>query len=736
MEFLPGAIGFVSDEAIITTSEVITDFFKNENGLIGYKNPTVGVGNKESVPAFVIIHERAGILLVEVLTEKVISTEKDGEYWKLEKGQTVYSKDIVLDKFYSEIENRLKSDLKFFDRRSNSVKINISKVLYITGQPKETLKEFIDKGIIINQVCDDKDFGNFLNTFNSNNSVDPSLIDPLYALLEGTKAYEKPSIEIPDGTEKTLSGFSSVSLIHTFKLDKKQRKVSMQLPQGPQRIRGLAGTGKTVILALKAALTHKEFKDYKILFVFNTQSMYNQIRNLISKYYIYEKRKEPNWENLEVLHAWGGSSQPGLYSKTCDLFGFTPFKFMQVRNQKDPYEYIFSDLLEKIKKIEFEPIYDMVLIDEAQDFTPSFFELMYLLTKKPKRIIWAYDEFQSLNELRIKEPEDLFGKDKNGTPNMKNTELDGVYVGGIEKDFILENSYRNPRMALMIAHGLGLGLYRKEGIIDVLSDKKTWSSLGYDVLQPNKDLFVENDKLIITRPEKNSRNTLEKILKENGIAESELLKEAFFENSIHEYDSVAKEITRLIIKEKFSPEQIIVISLANANTKEIFIRLRQMLEKEKIKSITPGFVEASSSFQEKGYVTLTTPFRAKGNEADVVFVIDAQNVISKYSFRGRNAIFVSITRSRGWTYISGSGPNTQALQDEIQKIKTDYPQFKFTFPSEEDIMRRRIVLSKSSDEYERSGLQLDKLISENPELLLEILKNRPDLMSQIKKQNE
>ena len=74
---------------------------------------------------------------------------------------------------------------------------------------------------------------------------------------------------------------------NTFTLDEEQRKVSMQIPSGPQRIRGLAGTGKTVILALKAALTHKEDDKLRILSVFNTQSMYNQIQDLITKYYTY-----------------------------------------------------------------------------------------------------------------------------------------------------------------------------------------------------------------------------------------------------------------------------------------------------------------------------------------------------------------------------------------------------------------------------------------------------------------
>jgi len=43
--------------------------------------------------------------------------------------------------------------------------------------------------------------------------------------------------------------------------DLQQHKVAVQTPAGPQRIRGLAGTGKTVVLAQKAAFMHVNYPD-------------------------------------------------------------------------------------------------------------------------------------------------------------------------------------------------------------------------------------------------------------------------------------------------------------------------------------------------------------------------------------------------------------------------------------------------------------------------------------------
>ena len=69
-------------------------------------------------------------------------------------------------------------------------------------------------------------------------------------------------------------------------LDPEQHKAAVQIAPGPQRIRGLAGTGKTVVLAKKEAIIHNipELSKKRILFTFNTQSLYNQAKSLISKY--------------------------------------------------------------------------------------------------------------------------------------------------------------------------------------------------------------------------------------------------------------------------------------------------------------------------------------------------------------------------------------------------------------------------------------------------------------------
>src|SRR2546427_1610338 len=232
-------------------------------------------------------------------------------------------------------------------------------------------------------------------------------------------------------------------------LDDEQHKVAVQIAPGPQRIRGLAGTGKTVVLAMKAANIHLRFPEARILFTFNTQSLYNQARALITKFYRVNSENDPNWDFLHVRHGWGSANRPGVYSDACRRLGIRPLTFAAARsiNPQVP----FKPCCEQVLRLGVKPVYDYVLLDEAQDFPPEFFQLLAKLATDEKRIYFAYDELQSLWTTEVPSAEDLFGRDEAGNPVVS---LGGDdYEGGIEKDFVLHRSYRCPHEALMLAHG-------------------------------------------------------------------------------------------------------------------------------------------------------------------------------------------------------------------------------------------------------------------------------------------
>lgn len=741
MEYLAGNIETENNPFELSIWETLIDYFDQYEGILGYKIPSLGIFSND-IPSFIIRSKRFGIIIIDVVSDKLINFDSDDDFWKTDQQEDIYSRDLSLTLYVREIESVLKKNTRLFNVRTNewSEDIRISSLLIFANNSEIEIGQ-------LNENTNNKLINNFITSDDLNlvelykpspEVLSDTSIDVIDSILDGSdifsKIKKKKILEVP----KTLNEFIKKSLDYTFKLDRTQRQVALQVPPGPQRIRGLAGTGKTVILCMKAALAHKALKNQKILFVFNTQSMYNQVRSTITEYYFNLAKTMPNWNNLHILHAWGGSSTPGLYYNTANSAGLKPLNYLNVKGHENPLESIYSNLLQTAKNY-IVPTYDIVLIDEAQDFSPAFFETIYYLTKPidadltKRRIVWAYDEFQSLSELKIAQPVDLFGLKEDGSPNMPNSVLEGVYKGKIEKDFVLPNSYRNPRINLMVAHGLALGLYSSNAKVP-MEDKRDWNARGYKVLKPANQIFVEGDEVVVERPEENSKNELERLLKESGSLEKKLIVFKKFKTINNEISEVIKKIQWLINDQNVEPEEIILINLDIKNSKQQFEYIRQQLDINKIKAITPGYIESTDAFKEPGKVTLSTAFRAKGNEANIVFIINSQRVITDSTFKMRNAVFVSITRTRGWCYIYGNGPGVESLELEINNIIEKYPKFEFTFPDEDQI-KRKLKIIQSNKDVEKADKDIDVLFSDDAyrALLLERINKDPEFLKDIKK---
>jgi len=85
--------------------------------------------------------------------------------------------------------------------------------------------------------------------------------------------------------EIRIEGFSSyISDDETIKtLDAKQEQYAKNLRQGHQLIRGVAGSGKTIILIARAVYLKKVHPDWRILVVAYNRSLVNWIRNSLNE---------------------------------------------------------------------------------------------------------------------------------------------------------------------------------------------------------------------------------------------------------------------------------------------------------------------------------------------------------------------------------------------------------------------------------------------------------------------
>ncbi len=228
-------------------------------------------------------------------------------------------------------------------------------------------------------------------------------------------------------------------------LDETQNAAIFETYAGVQRIRGLAGSGKTVVLARKAAYLHDQYPDWDIAVTFNTRALKGQFERLITDYF-RRQGDEPNWEKLRILVAWGSqgsASDHGLYYLFCQANNVPWLAFKEASVQFGQ-EAAFTKACELAlaQATERRPLFDAILVDEAQDFAPPFLNLCYELLRGEKRLVYAYDELQNLSNKGLPPPEELFGNNEAGKPRVT---FSAPQEGMPKQDLILSTCYRNSR---------------------------------------------------------------------------------------------------------------------------------------------------------------------------------------------------------------------------------------------------------------------------------------------------
>jgi len=509
----------------------------------------------------------------------------------------------------------------------------------------------------------------------------PAQYQTALGILQGIQILKKPSRPKPSTNNSKAALLREVERqIHT--MDREQQSLAIQIPPGPQRIRGLSGSGKTIVLCMKVTQMHLQNPEWTIVYTFYTRSLYKMIKTLITQFCKYYADIEPNWDKIIVMHGWGGKSEEGVYSTLSNKMGIPPKTWGDAVNAftyKESNELLGKCCNELLKSgVSIPKIYDAVIIDEGQDFHFSFYKLCLASLKEPKRLIWAYDEVQSLEAISIPTTVDIFGVDSEGNPVVS---LEGDYEEEIEKDVVLYRCYRTPRPVLVTAHVFGMGLLRPEGAVQIIPTPEGWEDIGYKVISGT---FKQDNVIKIYRPKENSPHILEDL-----VSYSELIKCKDFETRDDEIDWVANQINKNIKIDELNPEEILVICLNNSLLRTYFNPLEMKLINLGVNCIRPGFNSPRGEFQQKGIVTLSHIYAAKGNEASVVYIIgfDYINSNEKIIVQLRNQAFTALTRTRGWVIVSGIGNSAKKLFKEIEQIKKNIEEITFKFPDLNKIQR-------------------------------------------------
>jgi len=527
----------------------------------------------------------------------------------------------------------------------------------------------------------------------------------LTSVLDGSKALIRPK----DRNGTGFSATSKVALINRLedeirRFDRDQRVAYMTDVFGTQRIRGLAGSGKTVVLALKAALTAIREPEARIAVTFYTKSLYQHIKQLITRFYRLHEDKDPDWNKLQVLHAWGGATANGLYYTAAKSFGHPPLTFAAAasRSRSQPFGFACEEL---IANPAVANLFDYVFVDEAQDFPQSFMRLALRLAKE-ERLVIAYDAFQTIFDVETPTAGSLFGTDDENEPSIS-----------FDEDIILHKCYRNPREVIVSAHAIGFGIYGPR-IVQMLESKEHWDDLGYQVTSGE---LTSGASVRVDRPQENSPSSISQHQTFEQIVSGHS-----FKSLPEEADWVAAQIASDIRNEGVSPEDILVICADDRNAQGYFSVLRQSLAPYSIS--TNNLQDDSFSirdFQSEGKVTLSTIYKAKGNEAYLVYLMGIDALFHAPNPKNRNRAFTAMTRAKGWLRVSGMGVPAEKFCAELRMAQANFPSLVFEYPRPEELfVMKRDLIQIAPEEVEEaiSRLAQDMAPEELEHLLMKKLR--------------
>ena len=509
----------------------------------------------------------------------------------------------------------------------------------------------------------------------------------LKSVIAGTPLFQPPSRQFFLNQAKNQGNIRRSAILvenrkYLAELDLNQEKVGKQIPPGPQRICGVAGSGKTVLLCQKAAIMHLKNPEWKIVVVFFTRSLSDTITQQLDRWLQYFSGNQVKYNsdntNLQVMHAWGTKKQPGFYSNLCKMADFSPILIQD--NHLKPHHKLALLCTHLLKSVIIPQCFDAILIDESQDLLVDdqykfedkqpFFWMAYQALKKVdnieqhpskktlKRFIWAGDIFQGLTLGKMSTARELFGE---GWEDL----VLGEYRPGIRKTERMTDCYRTPQSILTVAHSVYMGLCRSQGLLMNVNCAADWEAMGYKLLAKTNQFqpFIPGEIITINYVSNLQNSPVNQLWKQP------LIQLKVYHSRQAELTAIADQILYNLKIDGLRPSREILVIVLGSTTSAIQLEryVAQFLIQQGIDVYIPGapdcnllkFPHKNADYHQfwcEGGVTISRVHRAKGNEADMVYIVGLDQVAKQeYRLDLRQQLFIALTRSRGWVQLSGTG---------------------------------------------------------------------------------
>lgn len=617
---------------------------------LGYPIYIDEIANRQTCVDIALI-SRLGVYIINILTSAV----------------TDYGQ--IQDDIYAKVESKFKKQPFLFKRRNlifefHAVTYSAAEIANIEGYPLvssvESLIEYIEETKASEEFSEDlykKILSGIQEAYGINNHRERGDV------REGTKAY-------------AISQMSS--LIERY--DTRQMEAILSDATGIQRIRGMAGSGKTIILARKAVELHTAHPDWDIVVTYSTRTLREQLTSLISRFYAAKNDGAKYDETkLKVMQSWGSATSTGVYYEICLRHGVVPKNVGEAKAQYGAQSNLFSkvcgEVLSTVKN--FTKMYDCILIDEAQDFDKNYLQLCLKVLDSNQRLVYAYDELQKLNEEAMPEPMQIFNRT-------------------IDHDTPLTVCYRNQGRAIVTAHAIGMGLYRTDGLLQLPGSSSVWEAIGYVSDKP----IEEGKPVTLYRTKETSPELLR-------VDPDDIIRFLSYDSSNSMYEALLDMIKDDLDVNELLPRDLMIIDMDTFDynkNRQILTGLQfaqNYLEESESGEGHPKYtfnIHAAGAANPEDFfrdnsVVYSSIRRAKGNETFVVYIVNAQKCVNSLRRRSdRNGLFTAITRSKGWVRVLGYGEDMDALVHEFEEIKKhDYKLHFDEYPDKET--QKRIFLN-------------------------------------------
>lgn len=416
-------------------------------------------------------------------------------------------------------------------------------------------------------------------------------------------------------------------------------------------IQGLSGTGKTELLLHKLKDIYVNSSNSRIVFTCHNKILADNLRRRIPEFFNFMKvEQQIAWnERLWCMHAWGSQSDPnsGTYRYICYFYGLTFRRF----SPSSPFDVVCKDAISQIKDLaEKSYAFDYVLIDESQDFPPSFIELCRMCAREVVYV--AGDIFQSI--------------------------FDESIIPSISPDFLLSKCYRTDPKTLMFAHALGMGLFEPRKLRWL--DDAEWKTCGYIVDKSADHSFYRLKREPLRRFEDIENANLDCV-------------------SILQSDDPSAKVIEVIdqiaaANPTLEPDDIGIILLdTSRETYALADWLEQIIPRHTGWPVNKAY---ESKSKLKGHVFISNKNNVKGLEFPFVICL-TNRVRNSYSYR--NSLYMTLTRSFLKSYLIISSSQDASVLQQIRdglNVINQHGYIEVQPPTEQEKVAIRTTIKQSS----------------------------------------